>query len=61
MEEQVRDSLKLHTGQKLSAFDKNHDAPPPNFASSSYVAFWYMSCHNANINGLYLWGKACYH
>ncbi|XP_020369579.2 microfibril-associated glycoprotein 4 isoform X1 [Rhincodon typus] len=49
------DSLAYHNGLKFSTFDRNHQAPL-NCAEKCSGAFWYKSCHTANINGLYLKG-----
>uniref|UniRef100_UPI00398F227A microfibril-associated glycoprotein 4-like n=1 Tax=Pristiophorus japonicus TaxID=55135 RepID=UPI00398F227A len=49
------DSLAYHNGHKFSTFDRNHQGPT-NCAQSNSGAFWYKSCHTANLNGLYLKG-----
>ncbi|XP_066515790.1 microfibril-associated glycoprotein 4-like [Hoplias malabaricus] len=51
------DALANHNGQKFSTFDKDQD----NISSENcpllyFGAFWYNSCHYANINGVYMWG-----
>ncbi|XP_078090793.1 microfibril-associated glycoprotein 4-like isoform X2 [Mustelus asterias] len=50
------DSLAYHNGLKFSTFDKNHQGPF-NCAQNNSGAFWYKSCHTANLNGLYLKGS----
>ncbi|XP_067829315.1 microfibril-associated glycoprotein 4-like [Heptranchias perlo] len=49
------DSLAYHNGLKFSTFDSNHQGPI-NCARNNSGAFWYKSCHTANLNGLYLRG-----
>ncbi|XP_060710999.1 microfibril-associated glycoprotein 4-like [Hemiscyllium ocellatum] len=49
------DSLAYHNGRMFSTFDRNHQAPL-NCAQKCCGAFWYKSCHTANLNGLYLKG-----
>ncbi|XP_072347080.1 microfibril-associated glycoprotein 4-like [Scyliorhinus torazame] len=49
------DSLAYHNGLKFSTFDRNHPGSF-NCARKSSGAFWYKSCHTANLNGLYLKG-----
>ncbi|KAL7851921.1 hypothetical protein SRHO_G00177060 [Serrasalmus rhombeus] len=51
------DSLGLHNGQKFSTFDKDQDSSNQNCAKNHLGAFWYNTCHQANPNGIYLWGK----
>ncbi|XP_066516600.1 microfibril-associated glycoprotein 4-like [Hoplias malabaricus] len=52
------DSLELSNGQKFSTFDKDQDSNTEGNCAKSYLgAFWYGSCHHANPNGVYLWGK----
>ncbi|XP_029580545.1 microfibril-associated glycoprotein 4 [Salmo trutta] len=50
------DSLAYHSGSMFSTFDKDQDTWSDNCAATYYGAFWYGSCHHANINGEYLWG-----
>ncbi|XP_036419539.1 microfibril-associated glycoprotein 4-like [Colossoma macropomum] len=51
------DSLAHHNGQKFSTFDKDQDSSSENCAKLYLGAFWYNSCHNANPNGIYVWGQ----
>ncbi|KAL6482449.1 hypothetical protein MHYP_G00105290 [Metynnis hypsauchen] len=52
------DSLGFHNGQKFSTFDKDQDAWGGGTCAKTYIgAFWYSACHQANPNGIYLWGK----
>ncbi|XP_053097774.1 microfibril-associated glycoprotein 4 isoform X1 [Pangasianodon hypophthalmus] len=50
------DSLSYHSGSKFSTFDKDQDAYEGNCASSYAGGYWYNSCYNSNLNGLYTWG-----
>ncbi|RVE59254.1 hypothetical protein OJAV_G00186720 [Oryzias javanicus] len=45
------DSLAFHDGSTFSTFDRGS-----NCAKKSLGAFWYANCHQANPNGVYLWG-----
>ncbi|KAK2909538.1 hypothetical protein Q8A67_005375 [Cirrhinus molitorella] len=51
------DSLTYHNNQKFSTFDKDQDAYDKNCAKQFLGAFWYNTCHYANLNGVYLWGE----
>ncbi|KAL6482458.1 hypothetical protein MHYP_G00105380 [Metynnis hypsauchen] len=52
------DSLTTHNGQKFSTFDKDQDSWGGGNCAKTYLgAFWYSACHQANPNGIYLWGK----
>ncbi|KAI5623623.1 microfibril-associated glycoprotein 4-like [Silurus asotus] len=56
------DSLATHNGQKFSTFDKDQDMNAAGNCAKSYLgAFWYNNCHNANPNGIYLWGNDATH
>ncbi|XP_074055623.1 microfibril-associated glycoprotein 4 [Macrotis lagotis] len=50
------DSLSYHSGQKFSTFDQDQDQFVQNCAALSSGAFWFRSCHFANLNGFYLGG-----
>ncbi|XP_036419538.1 microfibril-associated glycoprotein 4-like isoform X2 [Colossoma macropomum] len=52
------DSLATSNGQKFSTFDKEQDSSMDRNCAKSYLgALWYNNCHQANPNGIYLWGK----
>ncbi|XP_049325400.1 microfibril-associated glycoprotein 4-like isoform X2 [Astyanax mexicanus] len=51
------DALQGHSGMKFSTFDKDQDTWSGNCAKLHLGAFWYGTCHHANPNGIYLWGK----
>ncbi|XP_060940352.1 microfibril-associated glycoprotein 4-like [Limanda limanda] len=51
------DSMSSHSGLKFSTFDRDQDTWPDNCASTFMGGFWYGSCHQANPNGVYRWGK----
>ncbi|KAK7165586.1 hypothetical protein R3I93_005603 [Phoxinus phoxinus] len=51
------DSLSYHNGQKFTTFDKDQDTYEKNCAKLHLGAFWYAVCHQANPNGVYLWGE----
>ena len=46
-----------HDGMPFSTKDADHDAYPQSCAQQFKGAWWYKSCHNSNLNGLYLNGK----
>jgi ficolin len=51
------DALGGHRGQQFSAKDKDVDTWSSNCAKTYKGAWWYSSCHNSNLNALYLKGK----
>ncbi len=51
-------SLSRHNGYLFSTFDKDQDVLADNCAKLYLGAFWYTDCHNANPNGVYLWGES---
>lgn len=50
------DALSGHNGQPFSTFDRDNDRWTKNCAEEYGGAWWYTSCHNSNLNGLYLRG-----
>ncbi|XP_053113762.1 veficolin-1-like [Hemicordylus capensis] len=52
------DSFSGHNGLKFSTWDKDNDTNDKGSCAVSYKgAWWYSSCHNSNLNGLYLKGE----
>jgi hypothetical protein len=48
------DSLELHDGMKFSTYDQDNDEVGLSSCAKVYHgAWWYESCHNANLNGKY--------
>ena len=45
-----------HNGMRFSTFDCDHDTTSGNCAAIYKGAWWYYSCHDANLNGVYLGG-----
>ncbi|CAC5415359.1 Fibrinogen-like protein A,Ryncolin-4,Angiopoietin-related protein 7,Angiopoietin-related protein 1,Ficolin-3,Ficolin-1-B,Techylectin-5A,Ficolin-2,Ryncolin-1,Tenascin-R,Fibrinogen-like protein 1,Angiopoietin-1,Fibrinogen C domain-containing protein 1-A,Tenascin-N,Ryncolin-3,Tenascin,Fibroleukin,Fibrinogen C domain-containing protein 1,Techylectin-like protein,Ryncolin-2,Angiopoietin-related protein 6,Techylectin-5B,Angiopoietin-related protein 2,Angiopoietin-2,Microfibril-associated glycoprotein 4,Fibrinoge len=50
-------SLSRHNGKKFTTKDHDNDNSSGNCATVYKGAWWYYSCHSANLNGLYLSGK----
>ena len=50
------DSMHDSDGMAFSTFDKDNDINPGNCAVIYVGAWWYRSCHAANLNGQYLSG-----
>ncbi|XP_055643223.1 ficolin-2-like [Toxorhynchites rutilus septentrionalis] len=51
------DSLSFGIGMKFSTLDEENDIWPDGNCAVSYKgAWWYNTCHNSNLNGLYLGG-----
>ena len=52
------DSLSYHSGNQFSTQDRDNDVYEPSHCAQRYRGgWWYRSCINANLNGLYLSGK----
>jgi len=47
------DSLARHNGSLFSTKDQDNDSNGGNCAVSSQGAWWYYSCQNSNLNGVY--------
>ena len=49
--------VRRHNGMRFSTFDCDHDTyTSGNCATSIKGAWWYATCHDANLNGVYLAG-----
>ena len=51
------DHIESHQGMKFTTKDRDNDLASGNCAVSYKGAWWYHSCHRANLNGLYLSGN----
>ncbi|XP_075039416.1 ficolin-2-like isoform X1 [Mixophyes fleayi] len=51
------DSLGYHNNRPFTTKDRDNDEYGSNCADVFKGAWWHGSCHNANLNGLYLRGK----
>ena len=50
------DSMARTNGNKFSTKDRDHDTWPDSCATTYKGAWWYESCHSANLNGFYYGG-----
>ncbi len=47
-----------HSGYQFTTKDQDNDRQgETNCAQEHFGAWWYMNCHRANLNGLYLGGE----
>ena len=52
------DSLTIHNGHPFSTRDRDNDAHNTGHCAVAHKgAWWYNSCHDSNLNGLYLSGS----
>ena len=52
------DSMAPHNGKAFSTKDRDNDADKSRNCATYYKgAWWYESCHDVNINGLYVGNK----
>ena len=51
------DSMGIHNNTFFSTRDQDNDIKDTNCAETYRGSFWYMGCHTANPNGLYLNGS----
>ena len=50
-------SLSIHNGMKFSTKDQDNDRYSSSCATRFKGAWWYIDCHNSNLNGQYLSGS----
>ncbi|XP_068150792.1 ficolin-1-like [Drosophila tropicalis] len=50
------DSLKRHKGHKFSTYDRDHDSTSENCALTRLGAWWYDTCTDSNLFGIYFSG-----
>ena len=50
------DALVRHSGSPFSTRDRDNDAYSGHCAQLYKGAWWYVNCHDSNLNGLYLYG-----
>uniref|UniRef100_A0AAY4BFC1 Fibrinogen C-terminal domain-containing protein n=1 Tax=Denticeps clupeoides TaxID=299321 RepID=A0AAY4BFC1_9TELE len=55
------DALKNHNGMKFSTYDKDQDTWDNNCARHFMGGFWFLNCHDANPNGLFIPDSATPH
>lgn len=50
----TQDSLSSHSGERFSTFDMDQDSHQENNCAKLYKGgWWYNSCHDSNLNGVY--------
>ncbi|XP_076099576.1 fibrinogen-like protein A isoform X1 [Mytilus galloprovincialis] len=54
------DALNYHNKQAFTTKDKDNDSNSDNCAEAYKGAWWYKSCHDSNLNGLYIGNKRTY-
>ena len=50
------DAMKEHNGQPFSTFDQDNDDRYTDCAVIYKGVWWYVGCHDSNLNGQYLMG-----
>ena len=50
----IGNALSSHHNQQFTTKDRDNDEWSSNCAVRFHGAFWYNSCHNANLNGKYI-------